>query len=69
MRWLTAAIPKTELWKDKNMWQPVFMVSGFFMSIMGLAMLIPAALDIYDTGSRWSYFLNSSIIALFLGFS
>ncbi len=51
------------------MWQPVFMVSGFFVSIMGLAMLIPAALDIYDTGSNWSYFLNSSIISLFLGVS
>ena len=51
------------------MWQPVFMVSGFFMSIMGLAMLIPAGLDMYDKGTNWSYFLNSSIISLFLGLS
>lgn len=51
------------------MWQPVFMVSGFFMSIMGLAMLIPAGLDMYDNGTNWSYFLNSSIISLFLGLS
>lgn len=51
------------------MWQPVFMVSGFFMSIMGLAMLIPAALDMYDSGENWSYFLNSAIISLFLGLS
>ena len=51
------------------MWQPIFMTSGFFISILGIAMLIPAALDMYDTQSSWSYFLNTSIISLFVGLS
>lgn len=51
------------------MWQPVFMISGYFISIIGLAMLIPAAVDMYDTQSSWSYFLNTSIISLFIGLS
>ena len=42
------------------MWQPVLMISGYFISVLGLAMLIPAALDIYDTGTNWSYFTNPS---------
>lgn len=32
-------------------------------------MLIPAALDMYDTQSSWSAFLSSSIVALFIGVS
>lgn len=51
------------------MWQPVLMISGYFISVLGLSMLFPAALDMYDTGSSWSVFLSSAIIALFIGFS
>ena len=51
------------------MWQPVLMISGYFISVLGLAMLFPAALDVYDTGNSWSPFFSSSIIALFLGMS
>ena len=51
------------------MWQPVLMISGYFISVLGLAMLIPAGLDIYYTGSNWSYFITSSIISLFIGLS
>ena len=51
------------------MWQPVLMISGYFISILGLAMLFPAALDFYDTGRHWSPFLSSSIIAIFIGMS
>ena len=51
------------------MWQPVLMISGYFISVLGLAMLFPAALDIYDHHTSWSPFLSSSIIALFFGMS
>jgi len=51
------------------MWQPVFMISGFFISIMGLAMLFPAALDIYQTHQNWSYFITSAIVSCFIGLS
>lgn len=51
------------------MWQPIFMISGYFISILGIAMLIPAAIDIYYTSRTWSPFLTSSIISLFIGIS
>ena len=51
------------------MWQPVLMISGYFISVLGLAMLFPAALDIITTGSNWSYFITSSIISVFIGLS
>lgn len=51
------------------MWQPVLMISGYFISVLGLAMLFPAALDIYYTGTNWSYFITSSIISVFIGLS
>ncbi len=51
------------------MWQPVLMISGYFISVLGLSMLIPAALDIYYTGANWSLFVTSSIISLFIGLS
>lgn len=51
------------------MWQPVLMISGYFISVLGLTMLIPAGMDIYDTGSNWSYFITAAIISLFIGLS
>ncbi len=51
------------------MWQPVFMISGFFISIMGLAMLFPAAFDIYQTHQNWSNFITSAIVSCFIGLS
>ena len=51
------------------MWQPVLMISGYFISVLGIAMLFPAALDIYDTHQNWSPFLSSAIVALFVGMS
>ncbi len=51
------------------MWQPVLMISGYFISILGIAMLFPAVLDIYDTNQNWSPFLSSAIVALFIGIS
>ena len=51
------------------MWQPIFMISGYFVSILGLTMLIPAAIDIYYNSFYWSPFLTSAIISLFIGLS
>ncbi len=51
------------------MWQPVLMISGYFISVLGLAMLFPAAVDIYYTRSNWSIFITSSIISVFIGLS
>ena len=51
------------------MWQPVFMISGYFIGILGLSMLFPAAVDMYYTGQNWSPFISSAIISLFIGLS
>ena len=51
------------------MWQPVLMISGYFISVLGLAMLVPAGVDIYYTQTNWSYFVTASIISLFIGLS
>ncbi len=51
------------------MWQPVLMISGYFISVLGVAMLFPAALDIFCTGAKWSVFITSSIVAFFIGLS
>lgn len=51
------------------MWQPVLMISGYFISVLGLAMLFPAAVDIYYSNHDWSPFITSSIISLFIGLS
>ena len=51
------------------MWQPVFMICGYFVSVLGIAMLFPAALDMYYTGVNWSIFLSSSIVTIFIGLS
>lgn len=51
------------------MWQPVLMISGYFISVLGLAMLFPAAIDIYYNNTNWSYFISSSIISVFIGLS
>ena len=51
------------------MWQPVLMICGYFITVLGVAMLIPAAVDIYYSGVNWSIFINSSIVAIFIGLS
>ena len=40
------------------MWQPVLMINGYLISVLGLAMLIPAAVDMLETGRN----LNASLI-------
>lgn len=49
------------------MWQLVLMVNGYFISILGCAMLIMAGYDMYVNSLSWSYFLNASLFSLFLG--
>ena len=49
------------------MWQPVLMIDGYLMSILGVSMLIPAGYDIYMNNSQWSPFVTSALISLFLG--
>ncbi|MBR1605557.1 MAG: TrkH family potassium uptake protein [Alphaproteobacteria bacterium] len=49
------------------MWQPILMIAGYLMSILGLAMLIPAGYDIYLTHKQWSPFISSAAISLFIG--
>ena len=51
------------------MWQPVLMINGYILGILGLIVLIPATFDIVSTGSFWSPFLVSSLIAIFFGVS
>ena len=51
------------------MWQPVFMINGFLISILGVAMLFPAGVDIWIDKLAWSPFLSSALVALFLGMS
>ena len=51
------------------MWQPVLMINGYLISVLGLAMLIPAAVDMLETGRNWSLFVTSSIVSLFIGLS
>lgn len=51
------------------MWQPVLMICGYFISVLGIAMLFPAAVDIYYSHANWSIFISSSIVSIFIGLS
>ena len=51
------------------MWQPVLMICGYFISVLGISMIFPAVLDMYYTGMNWSIFLSSSIVTIFIGLS
>lgn len=51
------------------MWQPVFMISGYILGILGLIMLIPAGFDFWESGRIWSPFVPSAMISVFFGIS
>lgn len=51
------------------MWQPVFMISGYILGILGLIMLIPAGLDFMEYETIWSPFVPSAMVTVFFGFS
>lgn len=49
------------------MWQPVLMIDGFMLCILGSSMFIPVGLDAYDGINTTSPFLTSAVITLFIG--
>lgn len=49
------------------MWRPVLLVNGCVLLFLGLGMLFPALLDMYDERADWSPFLTSSLFTLILG--
>ena len=51
------------------MWQPVLMVNGFVLFVLGLSMLIPVGFDFYDNPAAWSPFSTATLITLFAGLS
>lgn len=51
------------------MWQPIFMISGYILGILGLIMLVPAGWDIVQSQKDWSPFLSTAMVAFFFGFS
>lgn len=51
------------------MWQPVLMICGYFVSVLGLAMLFPAVYDFYYHGHDWPIFVSSAVSAAFIGFA
>ena len=51
------------------MLQPVFMINGFILCILGLSMFFPAIFDLYDKNVNWSPFFTSALITLFIGLS
>lgn len=68
--WLTAVFRPRDsaIGKAGVMWQVVLMINGYFISILGAAMLIAAGYDIYDTSASWSPFLSSALFAFLSGF-
>ena len=53
------------------MWQPVLMIGGYVVCILGALMLIPAGFDATDSlfANNWSPFVKSSVISIFFGCS
>ena len=51
------------------MWQLVLMINGYFISVLGCAMLVVAGYDMYANAASWSYFLNAGMFTLFIGMS
>lgn len=51
------------------MWQPILMINGFSLCILGFSMLIPAYFDFYDRAISFSPFLISAFFTLFIGLS
>lgn len=49
------------------MWQLVLMINGYFISILGCAMLAVAGYDMFINSAKWSYFINSALFSLFIG--
>jgi len=50
------------------MWQPVFMISGYILCILGILMFIPAGVDMFISGAVQPVFIYTAGISLFFGF-
>ena len=51
------------------MWQPVLMINGYLISILGLSMIVPAVFDLGLDGKEYSPFVPSAIVTWFFGIS
>ena len=51
------------------MLNPVLMISGYIISVLGIIMLIPAGLDLIQEDMEWSHFISGGIITIFVGVS
>lgn len=51
------------------MWQPVLMVNGFVLAVLGVSMIVPVGFDFYNNPEQWSPFLTSMLITMFIGLS
>ena len=49
------------------MWQPILMINGYIISILGLSMLAPAAYDRYIAKNGDTAFISAAIITTFIG--
>ena len=49
------------------MWQPVFMINGYLITILGLAMAVPAVLDFWFEKMSYSPFVPAAIVTVFIG--
>lgn len=51
------------------MWQPVLMIDGFILTILGMCMLVPYGFEIYSGYAGQSAFLTSAAVTIFIGLS
>ena len=51
------------------MWQPVLMISGHILIVLGIIMLVPAGLDLAENSGEWSHFVSGAVITIFFGIS
>lgn len=51
------------------MWQPVLMISGYILGVLGIIMLIPAGFDMAENNMQWSHFTSASVVTMFVGIS
>ena len=49
------------------MWQPILMINGFIVFVLGITMFVPAFTLFYYTGTADYIFIQSAITAMFFG--
>ena len=49
------------------MWQPVLMINGFIIFVLGMMMFVPSFVLFYYTGVPDYNFIQGGITAIFLG--